>query len=588
MAQEREERKLAAILATDMVGYSRLTEADERGTIARQKRHRRELIDPLIASHNGRIVKTTGDGLLVEFASVVDATECAVAFQLAMVEREQDLPNDRRIQYRIGINLGDIIIEGKDILGEGVNVAVRLEGLAEAGGVVISGIVYEIVRSKVDFGFEDLGMQKVKNLVEPIRAFRIVPRDSSGIQVSPQLPATGRSLSEKPSIAVLPFANPNRDPEQEYFADGITEDLITDLSKVSGLFVIGRNSSFAFKGRTHDTKEIARQLGVQHILEGSVRRSGDRIRINAQLVEAETRGQLWAERFDGDLSDIFSLQDDINEKIVTSLKTHLVPLEVGTSLRQSTQNPKAYDLFLRGRSEYYLYTQSHMANARKYFEQAIEKDPCYAEAYAFLSHCLTTAYVFAWCGADDNLNAAVALAEKSIALDENSALGHARLGWIQGYLDQFDEAIANFERAIVIEPRSAEAYYTYGETMNKRGDPERGLPLLERAFSIDSIVPPSWDFARGHSLVLMRRFENASSLFETVVKRAPQFLPAWVQLARTYSEQDRLEDARETVRIVQELAPQFSLGHAKRMFPYQFKMQARRLECALCAASMTK
>ncbi|MGI9520356.1 MAG: adenylate/guanylate cyclase domain-containing protein [Hyphomicrobiaceae bacterium] len=586
MARDRDRRRLAAIVAIDMVEYSRLVEADERGTISRQARLRNELMDPLVVAHNGRIVKSTGDGLLVEFASVVDATECAANIQRAMARRERKAARNNRIQFRIGINLGDIISHDDDIFGDGVNIAVRLEGLAEPGGIVVSGIVYEVIRTKLELGFRDLGMQKVKNMVEPIRALRVDFRSPSSAHRSAYRPPSVEPPIDRPSVAVLPFANPSRDPDQEYFADGITEDLITDLSKVGGLFVIGRNSSFALKGTQYDTSEVGRQLGVQHILEGSVRRSGNRVRINAQLVEVKSRGQLWADRFDGDLSDIFRLQDEISGRIVASLETRLTRRRLESGLRQQTSDPVAYDLFLKGRAEYYQYTQEHMAKAQRYFQQAIEKDPQYARALEFLSHCLTTAYVFAWGGSEINLAKAIALAERSITLDPQSATGYARLGWIQGYLRLFDRAVENFERAISLEPRSAEAYYVYGETMNKCGEPYLGLPLLERAYGIDSIVPPSWDFAKGHSWILMQRTKDASSVFENVIEHAPQFLPAWVQLVRTYSEENRLEDAQNVLHSTLQPAPQFNLDHAKKMFPYQVEAQARRFENALQTAGV--
>ena len=588
MVETRVQRRLAAILVADVVGYSRLMGEDEEGTRSQFNSHLNTLIAPKIADHHGRVVKTMGDGLLVEFASAIDAVQCAFEFQTAIMASNADTPERQRMSFRVGVNLGDVIVEGEDLHGDGVNVAARLEGLAEPGGVIVSGIVHEIVRTKVEFGFDDLGSQEVKNIAERVPAFRIrVQAGVSPVVASkPSGKEAPRPISDKPSIAVLPFANLGVDPEQEYFADGITEDLITDLSKVSGLFVIARNSSFAFKGKTLDSRDVARRLGVRHVLEGSVRRAGDKIRINAQLVEAKTGDQLWAERYDGEFADIFSLQDDITARIVSSLELHLTSSKLDGGIRQPTRNPEAYDLCLKGRSEYYLYAPDHMAKAKGFFEQAIAKDPDYAEAYAYLSYCRTAAYVFAWPGSDENLDIAVALAEKSVALDDNSAVAHARLGWVLGYLDRFDDAVANFDRAVAIDPRNAEAFFAYGETMNRRGDPERALPLLEMAFSIDTFVPPSWEFAKGHSFVLMQRYDAALSQILPVIERVPRFLPARVQLARAYAETDRIADAEDMVQSILKIAPKYGVGSASRMFPYPNENDRHRFLDALRKAGL--
>jgi TolB-like protein/Tfp pilus assembly protein PilF len=529
-----------------------------------------------------------GDGLLVEFTSAIDAVRCAFEIQTAVAASNTSMPEARRLIFRIGINLGDLIVEGNDIHGDGVNVAARLEGIAEPGGIVISGIVYEIIRAKVPFDFDDLGSKNVKNIAEPVRAFRI--RNTAGTveNAAPDFPGVGAAhpLPERPSVVVLPFSNLGGDPKQEYFADGITEDLITDLSKISGLFVVARNSSFAFKDQQVDTQVIARRLGVRHVLSGSVRSAEGRVRINAELVEGQTGEQLWADRFDGDFADIFSLQDDINARIVSSLQVHFAPSETGGGAPQWKPDPGAYDLCLKGRSEYYRYTPQAFAKAAVFFEQAISKDPDYAEAYAYLSYCRTAAHVFALPGSDDTLEPALALAEKSIKLNDRSAVAYARLGWIQGYLGRSDDTVSSFEKAIALDPRSAEAFYAYGETMNRLSDPKRALPLLEKAFSIDTFVPPAWEFAKGHSLVLMGRYDDALPHILPVIERVPGFVPARVQLARAYCELGRISDAKDTVQSIRQIAPKFSIRSAAKMFPYPDSADRSRLLDALQKAGL--
>ncbi len=588
MAVAPARRRLAAILAADVVGYSRLMGEDEDGTRMRFNAHLNERIAPRISEHHGRLVKTMGDGLLVEYTSAIDAVRCAFDVQAAVTSSNAATPEARRLTFRIGVNLGDVIIEGEDIHGDGVNIAARLESLADPGGIVISDIVYEITKTKVPFEFDDLGLRELKNIAEPIRAYRIRSGDDSARKGGRLIGGNGRfrPIPEKPSIAVLPFRNQGGDLEQEYFADGITEDLITDLSKISGLFVVARNSAFAFKGKDFDTRDVAQRLGVRHILSGSVRRAGNRIRINAELVKAESGGQLWADRFDGDFADIFALQDNINTRIVSSLKVHLTPSEADIGGRQAAPHPEAYDLCLKGRSEYYRYTPQALAKAAGFFEQAIVKDPSYAEAYAYLSYCRTSAYVFALPGSDDNLGPAIALAERAIALNQQSAAAHARLGWIQGFLSRSEEAVCNFEKAIAIDPRNAEALYAYGETMNRLGNPQKALPLLEKAFSIDTFVPPAWEFAKGHSYILMQRYDEAVSEFLPVIERVPGFVPARVQLARTFAEMDRMSDAEDIVRSIRKISPKYSLASAMRMFPYPDETNRTRLFDALRRAGL--
>lgn len=388
-----------------------------------------------------------------------------------------------------------------------------------------------------------------------------------------------------PSIAVLPFANVGGRAEDEYFADGITEDLITDLCNVPGLRVVSRNVSFAFKGEVADIRAVGIKLKVRHVLEGSVRRASDLVRINVKLVEVESGKQLWAERFDGAHSDIFALQDGINERIVVSLAKHFGQNYSGR--RQATFNPEAYDLCLRGRWEYYRYTPEGLANAQSFFERAAQLDPNYAEAVAYQSYCRTTVHVFAWEGCDETLDTAEALARKAIELDGTSAVAHARLGWVLGFLGRPQEMMDSFERAVSIDPQSAEVYYAYGETMNRNCEPRRGLVLLGRALGIDTFVPPSWEFAKGHSHVLMRTYDEALAYMQPVLERAPRFIPARVQLARAYAELGRTADGADMVRTIRAYAPRYGLKSALRMFPYPDSQESHRFETALRSVGMS-
>lgn len=580
MTEERVQRRLAAIVAADIVGYSRLMDADEEGTLARMKKLRDDVIDPKIIEYGGRIFKTTGDGFLAEFPSAVDAVRHAVEFQRSMIAFGEEIPENRRLEFRVGISLGDVMVEGDDLFGNGVNIASRMEGLAETGGICVSENVHEHVGSVLDVAFEDLGDKAVKNIEHPIRCYRVhlgLPDRTEALR--PRVPG-------KPSIAVLPFENLSADPEQEYFADGLSEDLITDLSKISGLFVVARNSSFAFKGKNLDVREIAVQLNVAHVLEGSVRKMGSKVRINAQLIESNTGGHLWAERYDGDLDDIFTLQDEIMAQIVAAMELHLTSADRASAAKKQTESVEAYDLCLRGRAEYYNYTPQHIANARRYFEQALNIDPTYADAYGYLSYCLTTTYVFTWPGAEESLDRALELAEKSLALDPRSSVANARLGWVLGFLGQFEKATECFERAITFDPRDAGAFYAYGETMNRAGDAEKAIPLIETAIGIEIVPPPGWEFALGHSYVLQRKYDDALGKIRAVLDRLPRLMPALVQLARLYAETDRISEARRAVDVIQEAAPRYTIRSAERMFPYADAENRNRLRGGLHKAGM--
>ncbi len=582
MAEQRVQRRLAAILAADMVGYSRLMGADEEGTIARQKTHRTELIDPEIASHGGRIVKTMGDGLLVEFASVVDAVKCAIAVQNAMSDREADVPEDRRIQYRVGINLGDIVIDGDDILGDGVNVAARLEGEADAGGICISGDAYRQVHGKIDYAFEDLGERSLKNIAEPVRAYQVL---LSGVPA----PAFGApQLTDKPSIAVLPFDNMSGDPEQEYFSDGMAEDLITDLSKIPSLSVAARNSSFSFKGQMPDIKDVVEKLSVAFVLEGSVRRMGDRLRINTQLIDSADGRHIWAERYDGDMAEIFEFQDAIREQIVSALQVSLTPADKVLSERKPTDSVEAYDLYLKGRANLHRFEREQLLEAINCLEEAIEIDPNFADAYGYLSMCHLYGWIGLWSEFDDNLQHALELAERGVALDGKSAIALTRLGWVQTFLVRFDQAVPNFENSVALAPNNAEVYADFGQVLNYWGDPKRGLEMLEKALSLETFAPPLWNFNLGRSYWLLHQYDEALVRFKQMVERSPSYTPAYVHLACAYVELDRLDDARAAIKTALEITPQLTLKQVAARYPYRLDEVRNRFLDSLRKAGLSE
>jgi len=379
MAEERAQRRLAAILAADVVGYSRLMEQDEAGTLAVLKSRRKEELEPLVTRHRGRIFKIAGDGVLVEFASAVNAVQCAIDLQQGMAAANAELPPERRIVVRVGVNLGDVIVEGSDLYGDGVNIATRLEGIAEPGGILVSGSAYDQVKNKIDTGFDDLGSRSLKNIREMVRIYR--PRLGQ-VEVRPAL-----TLPDKPSIAVLPFTNLSADLEQEYFADGVVEEIIAALSHMRWLFVIARNSSFAYKGRAVDVKQIGRELGVRYLLEGSVRKAGARVRITGQLIDSGTGAHLWADRFEGGLEDIFDLQDQVTASVVGAIAPKLEQAEIERSKRKPTESLDAYDYYLRGMAAFNQWTAESNIEALTMFHRAIELDPQFASAYGFAARC---------------------------------------------------------------------------------------------------------------------------------------------------------------------------------------------------------
>jgi adenylate cyclase len=478
-------RKLAAILAADVASYSRLMGADEEGTLERLKAHRRELIDPKIAEHHGRIVKTTGDGILIEFPSVVEAVRCAVEVLQGMAERNADVPEDRRITFRVGVNLGDIIIDADDIYGDGVNIAARLEAMAEPGTVCISATGWEHARGKVPFGADDLGEHQLKNIERPIRVFRIAGGASATATRKP-LP-----LPDKPSVAVLPFTNMSGDPEQEYFADGMVEDIISGLSRIGWLFVIARNSSFTYKGKTVDVKQVGRELGVRYVLEGSVRKGGSRVRITGQLVDATTGGHIWVDRFDGTLEDVFDLQDRVTASVVGAIEPRLQRVEIERAGRKPTESLDAYDYFLRGMASLHRFTRDSLLDARGLYQRATELDPNYASPYGMAAWCILRCRLNGWLADPDcEIADGVRLARRAAALgkDDPTALWSSG-GSLARLAGEVETGTAHIDRALVLNPNLAAAWSASGWSRIFLGEPADAIEHFARAMRLSPLDP---------------------------------------------------------------------------------------------------
>jgi adenylate cyclase len=503
MAEARVERRLAAILAADVAGYSRLMGVDEEGTLATLKTHRRELIDPKISEHRGRIVKTTGDGALVEFASVVDAVRCAMDIQRAMAERNVDVPGDRRIEFRIGINIGDIILDDGDIFGDGVNIAARIENLAKPGAICLSENVYQQIKGKLAVDVSDMGEKVLKNIAHPVRVYGV--RNGGA--------ATQSQVSEKPSIAVLPFTNMSGDPEQEYFVDGMVEDLITALSRIRWLFVIARNSSFTYKSRAVNVADVGRELGVRYVLEGSVRRSGNRLRITSQLVEAQTGAHIWAERYDRDLADIFTVQDEVVQHVVAAIEPNLEAREMLRARAKPTEKLDAYELYLRARPLMIPFTQDALRAAARLLQEAIGIDPNYSDAWAALAMCRLHLTFGGW---DSDVNSgyadALTAAQRSVAADTGN--GHslayaARVLAASG--GNIDDAIDLANRALHLHPNSAEVQTQCGWVFVVDGNSDKALECFATARNLNPVDPYWFQTFNGTAAgyIVARRFEDS-------------------------------------------------------------------------------
>ncbi len=562
MAEERVQRKLAAILAADVAGYSRLMGDDEAGTLAAVTSHISEVFEPEITAHHGRIFKTMGDAVFAEFASVVNAVRCAVAVQEGMQERNSEIAEQRRIDFRMAVNLGDVIVQDDDVFGDGVNVAARLEGLAVPGGVVVSGTVHEHVRTKLDFGFDDLGSQEVKNIAEPVRTYRVLMTPSAF--EAPQPPP------DKPSIAVLPFENMSDDPEQAYFSDGISEDIITDLSKISGLFVIARNSSFAYKGKAVNIQAVGRELGVRYLLEGSVRKSGGRVRVTAQLIEVANGGHLWAERFDRDLDDIFAVQDELTRKIVGALALRLTHSERAHLADHGTGNSEAYDLFLRGRELIWLHTRVEGQAGQELLRRAIGLDPDFGKAYALLAFVHAQEFINRWVNdLDATLAEGLALAETAVALAPWDSECHWALGVILLWQKDHDRALEAAQTCIELEPNSIFGYGHLGLVLIYVGEPAQALDAFHAVMRLDPHFPDLFLHFCAQAHFALRDFDQTVTLLRERVARNPNSEMTRVLLASAYGHLDRPEEARAEWGQAMRINPDYSLAHRRRALPFK-------------------
>ncbi|HEV2335737.1 MAG TPA: adenylate/guanylate cyclase domain-containing protein [Stellaceae bacterium] len=579
---ERVERRLSAILAADVAGYSRLMGADEEGTLAALKSHRREVFDPQIAEHRGRIVKTTGDGLLAEFASVVDAVRCAVAVQRQMAERTLAIAAEERIAFRVGINVGDIIIDEGDIYGDGVNIAARLEALAEPGGICVSRMVRDQVRDKLGVAFEDLGEQEVKNIARPVRVFRV--RSGSPPLTHPVADAPGSPLSrsagegaerqrreagegasappalelpDKPSIAVLPFQNMSGDPEQEYFADGMVEEIITALSRIRWLFVIARNSSFTYKGQPVDVKQIGRELGVRYVLEGSVRKGGNRVRITAQLIDASDGTHLWADRFDGPLDDVFELQDKIALSVAGIIEPALQSAEIARSAGRPTNDLTAYDLYLRGYAMV-LSSRARFPEALRLMEQAIERDPRYGPALAWAAFCYMAACPDGRSDdseADSRKGLDLARRALQVAGDDPGTLAHAALA-LSYFGEDIGSMMALVDRAVVLNPSFARGWHVSGILRWWAGQPDLAIEHVEASLRLSPRARSGWAFVViGGAHLTNHRFDEALPKLLLAIQDDPSAHEAYRLLAACYAHMGRLDEARAIVARLSAITP---------------------------------
>src|SRR6516165_3369726 len=565
MAEIPVQRRLAAILAADVAGYSRLMGADEVGTLAALKAHRREIVDPAIARHHGRIVKTTGDGMLVEFASAVDAVTCAVAVQEKMAEQTTE---GASIRFRVGINIGDIIIDGDDILGDGVNIAARIENECEPGGVYLSDDAFRQVRGKTSLAFDDLGERSLKNIDRQVRLYAV--RSASFSTEAPAVAEGPLPLPDKPSIAVLPFENMSGDPEQEYFADGIAEDVLTTLSKIPELLVIARNSSFVFRGHALDIREIGRMLGVRHVLEGSVRKSGNRIRLAAQLIDSLNGGHVWADRFEGDLDDVFALQDRITQDIVTALEVRLTYGEQARVWRTRSGSPLVYEHFSKGRNLYVNFAKHTHAQARNEFERALAINPAYAPALLLLGFTLTDQVRFGW-GEDQatTYEAALECAARDLAADPNSFMAYMIVGYVRLFQRRHEDALVAGEKAIALGPNSSDVYHMAGMSHGYAGDFRKAARYEEQAQRLSPLSRNESMVDEARARFHMGDLVLALEIAARVLTEKPRWLTAQATLAASLWNLRSEDEARATVRKMLANHPNLTASRWAQGLPYR-------------------
>ena len=630
MTSQDVKRKLTAILSADVKGYSRLMGADEEGTLHTLTGYR-EVMATLIQQHHGRVVNAPGDALLAEFESVVDAVKAAVEIQRELAKQNADLPLDRRMEYRIGINLGDVMVDGESIYGDGVNIASRLESLADAGGICISGTVYDHVKNKLPLGYEYRGEQTVKNISEPVRVYRVMMEPEAVGKVIGEKKAKPRQwqkmvliavailivvaaviavwrlylyptrppievaskekmafpLPDKPSIAVLPFMNMSGDPELEHFSDGITEEIITALSKTPKLFVIARNSTFTYKGKPVRVKQVAEDLGVRYVLEGSVRKSADRLRITAQLIDALTGHHLWAERYDREPKDIFVLQDEITLKILNSLHVKLTGGEQDRVYGKGTNNLEAYIKVLQGRDYFWRLNRESNIFAKKLFEEAIALDPKYPAPYWLLgmTHIMDT--WFDWGQSkEDSLSRAIELAQKTISLNDLDSNGHGLLGAAYRLKGDHDKAIAEGKRAVELDPNSADAHVWLGIALNYADRAEEAIPLFEKAIRLNPFAHTWYFLHLGHSYRFLGRYDEAIAVYQKAIQLSPKNLIAHLGLTCAYSLSGRDKEASVHAAEVLRISPDFSLDRFAEKLPFKNQAEKERYINALRKAGL--
>jgi TolB-like protein/class 3 adenylate cyclase/Flp pilus assembly protein TadD len=570
MAEARVQRRLAAILAADVVGYSRLVGADEEGTLARLRTLRDDLISPTVSTYQGRTIKTAGDGILLEFASVVDAVRAALDVQRAMAAQNAETPADKRIEFRIGINLGDVVVEADgDLVGDGVNVAARLEAIAEPGGICLSRSAYDQVNGKVDAEFVDIGDQTLKNIAQPIRSYRVGSGRTVG--AAPELPAL--SLPDKPSIAVLPFQNMSGDPGQDYFADGIVEEIITGLSRLRWLFVIARNSSFTYKGRAVDVKQVGRELGVHYVLEGSVRRSGTRVRITGQLIDTATGIHLWADRFDGGMEDIFDLQDQMTQSVIGAIAPKLEQAEIDRSRRKPTERLDAYDHYLRGLAGVHRWNREGTEEAYMYFHRAIQLDPDFAAAYGMAAGCFISRKAGGWMldRAQESADAE-RLARRAIELGKDDPIALCWSGITLAYVAcEVEEGVAFIDRARSLDPNYAPAWGFSGWARIFLGQMDLAIQHLAHAVRLSPLDPLIYNVFSATALAhfLSGRHDEACVWAERAMRGAPTRVTAVRTFAASCAMAGRMEEAHKAIERLRQMHPKSGVADAQHHWPFR-------------------
>jgi adenylate cyclase len=574
LAAERMERRLAAVLAADVAGYSRLMGADEEGTLAQLKSLRKTLLDPTIAAHRGRVVKTTGDGMLIEFASAVDAARCAIEVQRGVADRLVGVSADKRIEFRIGIHVGDIIVDDSDIFGDGVNIAARLENIADPGGVCMSDDAYRQIRGKVDIPLEDIGSQNLKNIVEPMRVWRTkVVGETTNASREPLPLAASHQFSSflgKPSVAVLPFENMSGDPEQEYFADGIAEDVLTTLSKIQELMVIARNSSFAFKGQAKDIRELSRILGARYLLEGSVRKIGNRVRLTAQLIDGLDGSHMWADRFDGGLDDVFDLQDRITQEIVAALEVKLTLGEQVRVWQRRSGSPLVYEHVLKGRALYVNFAKPTHAQARDHLKRALEINPGFGPALYLLGLTLTDQARFGWeKDRAATFDAALDCANRALAIDSGYGEAYLVIGYVRNFQHRHDEAIAAGEQAITLSPSGSDAYHMAGMYHGYAGNFQTAVLYEEQAQRLSPLERNESMVDEARARFHLGDFVAAHDIASRVLRDRPRWLTARSILVASLWHLGREDDARKIAKELLALHRGFSVGRWANGLPYR-------------------